>query len=71
MGQVRGGLKRRGQRVTFHTLRHTFASWLAMDRISPFHLKELLGHSDLKLTERYSHLSESALKAAALRIQNG
>lgn len=58
------------QRVMFHTLRHTFASWLAMDGINPFHLKELLGHSDLKLTERYSHLSESALKAAALRIQN-
>ena len=60
----------RRQRVTFHTLRHTFASWLAMDGINPFHLKELLGHSDLKLTERYSHLSESALKVAALRIQN-
>ncbi|TKB25276.1 site-specific integrase [Desulfopila sp. IMCC35006] len=59
------------QRVMFHTLRHTFASWLAMDGINPFHLKELLGHSDLKLTERYSHLSESALKTAALRIQNG
>lgn len=59
------------QRVTFHTLRHTFASWLAIDGINPFHLKELLGHSDLKLTERYSHLSESALKEAALRIQQG
>jgi integrase len=56
------------QRVMFHTLRHTFASWLAMDGINPFYLKELLGHSDLKLTERYSHLSESALKAAAMRI---
>ncbi len=59
------------QRVMFHTLRHTFASWLAMDGINPFHLKELLGHSDLKLTERYSHLSESALKQAALRISQG
>jgi integrase len=65
------GIKDSRQRVTFHTLRHTFASWLAMDGINPFHLKELLGHSDLKLTERYSHLSESALKAAALRIQQG
>lgn len=59
------------QRVMFHTLRHTFASWLAMDGINPFHLKELLGHSDLKLTERYSHLSESALKQAAMRISQG
>jgi integrase len=65
------GVKDRRQRVTFHTLRHTFASWLAIDGINPFHLKELLGHSDLKLTERYSHLSESALREAALRIQQG
>ena len=65
------GVTDRRQRVTFHTLRHTFASWLAIDGINPFHLKELLGHSDLKLTERYSHLSESALKEAALRIQQG
>ena len=65
------GVTDRRQRVTFHTLRHTFASWLAMDGINPFHLKELLGHSDLKLTEHYSHLSESALKQAAIRIQNG
>jgi integrase len=65
------GVTDRRQRVTFHTLRHTFASWLAIDGINPFHLKELLGHSDLKLTERYSHLSESALREAALRIQQG
>lgn len=65
------GVTDRRQRVMFHTLRHTFASWLAMDGINPFHLKELLGHSDLKLTERYSHLSESALKAAAMRISQG
>ena len=69
--QFNEGVKDRRQRVTFHTLRHTFASWLAMDGINPFHLKELLGHSDLKLTERYSHLSESVLKQAAMRIQNG
>ena len=55
-------------RVTFHTLRHTYASWLAIDGINPFHLKELLGHSDLKLTERYCHLSNEALRDAALRV---
>ena len=69
--QWNDGVTDRRQRVTFHTLRHTFASWLAMDGINPFHLKELLGHSDLKLTERYSHLSESVLKQAAMRIQQG
>jgi site-specific recombinase XerD len=42
-----------------------------MDGVDLYHIKKLLGHSDLKLTEGYSHLSESALKQAALRIQNG
>jgi site-specific recombinase XerD len=42
-----------------------------MDGVDLYHIKKLLGHSDLKLTERYSHLSESTLKQAALRIQNG
>lgn len=54
------GCTDRLMKVTFHTLRHTFASWLAMDGVNPFHLKELMGHSDLKLTERYSHLSFNA-----------
>ena len=64
------GVTDRLMKVTFHTLRHTFASWLAMDGVNPFHLKELMGHSDLKLTERYSHLSNDALREAAMRVQN-
>ncbi len=69
--QFNQGITDRRQRVTFHTLRHSYASWLAMDGVDLYHIKELLGHSDLKLTERYSHLSESVLRAAAMRIQNG
>lgn len=57
------------QKVTFHTLRHSFASWLAEDGVDLYHIKELLGHSTITLTERYSHLSDSVLKQAALRIQ--
>jgi len=57
-------------KVTFHTLRHTFASWLAIEGVNPFHLKELMGHSDLKLTERYSHLSDESLREAAMKVKN-
>ena len=57
-------------KVTFHTLRHTFASWLAIEGVNPFHLKELMGHSDLKLTERYSHLSDESLREAAMKVNN-
>ena len=44
------------QRATFHTLRHTFASWLAIQGTPILHIKELMGHQSLAMTERYSHL---------------
>lgn len=58
------------QRVCFHTLRHTFASWLALEGVPMITLKELLGHKSLQMTERYSHLSPHSLKAA-VRLLDG
>ena len=43
--------------VTPHTLRHTFASRLGMAGVDPRTIQELGGWKDLKMVERYSHLS--------------
>jgi len=57
------------QKVTFHTLRHTFASWLAMQGTPILTIKELLGHQSLAMTERYSHLSPDQKKDAVNGIE--
>ena len=52
------------RRIGWHTLRHTFASCLAQNGVSIVIIKELLGHSDIKTTMRYSHLTASATRGA-------
>jgi hypothetical protein len=50
--------------VTWHTLRHTFGSRLAMNGQNPSTIAALLRHSGTKLVERYAHLSPTHLKDA-------
>lgn len=48
----------------FHDLRHDFASWLTMNGVAMRGVQTLLGHADLRMTERYSHLADQVLTAA-------
>lgn len=52
------------QRVVFHTMRHTYASWLVQSGVDLYTVQKLLGHSTIALTERYSHLAPSNLQNA-------
>ncbi len=64
------GITDRRQKVVFHSLRHTFASRLVQKRVSLYEVKELLGHSDIAMTQRYSHLANETLREAVSKLND-
>ena len=57
--------KRAGLRkIGWHTLRHTFASHLAMRGVPLPAVKELMGHASITTTMRYAHVAPSTLRSA-------
>jgi integrase len=64
LARKRAGLKD----FRFHDLRHTFASYLAMNGASLLDIGELLGHRQLHVTKRYAHLTEGHKRAVVDRM---
>jgi site-specific recombinase XerD len=56
------------EELTPYTIRHTFASWLAIKGTPIRTIQELLGHKDLRMTLRYAHLSPAHLAEAVEAI---
>lgn len=58
------GVEDNRQKVVFHTLRHTFASWHVLAGTDLYTLGKLMGHKTPTMTARYGHLSpEGAARA--------
>ncbi|MFI3270966.1 MAG: tyrosine-type recombinase/integrase [Pseudomonadota bacterium] len=55
-------------KIVFHSLRHTYASWLAQRGVPLHTLAGLMGHKTVAMTQRYAHLSPHGLRAAAMLI---
>ena len=45
------------ERVVFHSLRHTFCSWLALQGTPLYTIQRLARHKSIAMTERYAHLA--------------
>jgi len=67
VNKVWGRLRKKAElpKLRLHDLRHQFASMLVNAGRTLYEVQQLLGHSDSKVTERYSHLSLETLQAAA------
>ncbi len=62
------GITERRQILTFHSLRHTFASWLALQGEQLKTIQEMMRHRDINMTMKYAHLIPSHKKKAAERL---
>lgn len=56
--------------VRIHDLRHSFASFLVNAGRSLYEVQKILGHTQIKTTQRYAHLSQDSLIAAANEASN-
>jgi len=54
--------------VRVHDLRHSFASFLVNAGRSLYEVQTLLGHTQIKTTQRYAHLSTTSLRSASNEI---
>ena len=63
---AKAGLTNRG----VHVLRHTFCSHLAMRGAPSRAIQELAGHQELGTTQRYMHLSPTALESAIRLLES-
>jgi integrase len=58
------GVADRRERLTFHSLRHTYASWAVMAGVPLYVVGKALGHKTTAMTERYSHLAPDSQRSA-------
>jgi len=63
------GITDRRQKVVFHSLRHTFASWLVQKGQPLYTVSKLMGHRNIRWTERYAHLDPETQKEATQGLE--
>jgi site-specific recombinase XerD len=50
-------------------LRHTYASWLHEAGVDLYTISKLVGHANITMTQRYSHVADTTLENAVNALQ--
>ena len=64
------GISDRRQKVVFHTLRHTYASWLVMKGVDLYTTQKLMGHKSNQMIQRYAHFAPGHLEKAVNLLES-
>ncbi len=58
------------ERIVFHSLRHTYATWLLEQEANPYYIMKLMRHANFNTMQKYIHAKEKNLKDNA-ELLNG
>jgi integrase len=64
------GISDSREKVCFHSLRHTYASWAVMAGVPLYVVGQAIGHKSLVMTARYAHLAPDSHRAAFEAVAN-
>jgi len=56
--------------ASFHTLRHTAASWMVQQGVDLYAVGQILGHKTSRMTQRYAHLSPNYMAGAMGKLDS-
>lgn len=73
---IKGGFLRAAKKAgledfRFHDLRHTAATRMADSGADGFTLAAILGHSDIRMTARYTHATNEAIRNEVTKLDFG
>ena len=64
------GRSRKTSKKDLHSCRHTFATLAMRNGVNPEIVKQILGHTDIKMTEHYTHLNLEDARKELQKIEN-